>query len=188
MALIFLTTAIFWSTRFNSLVKIFSAWSLLQPVRNSAPKRIPQMNFFILLEYFNLVFGASLRYFLGMSEIKYRIVVENAEVISEEGNFFKALPFELESDGRVFACVFRKSEHGHVVYEVSENGTVILELEHPDYLPELAFSDLDAEGQKLLGLYAALLHVGIGKAKWQDYSAVVERAPQSFVIRQLNPN
>ncbi len=71
-----------------------------------------------------------------MSEIQYQATIENGEIKTEEGYFFKAGSFEVQSNNNVFLCQFNRLSNGDVIWEVLENSESIFKLTHPDYVPE----------------------------------------------------
>ena len=60
-----------------------------------------------------------------MSEIQYQATIENGEIKTEEGYFFKAGSFEVQSNSNVFSCQFNRLSNGEVIWEVLENSESI---------------------------------------------------------------
>ncbi len=104
-----------------------------------------------------------------MSHTQYELHVENGQIISRTGSFFKASPFEIEMGNARIHCEFKRNAHHHVVYVISENGQTLVELEHPDYTPNCEPQNINAiikpsnaEGQAIV---EAFIQLGISKGK-----------------------
>lgn len=98
----------------------------------------------------------------------YTLTVENSQVQSESGFFFKARPFTISVGDRTFMCVFKKGSQGKVVYSLEEKGVVLVELQHPYYTPEFAPEETTRFGEDapiLEAVYGGLLHLGVAKEK-----------------------
>ena len=65
---------------------------------------------------------------------QYQLKIKNGEIVTEEGHFFPAIPFEIHSEKSVISCTFSHKDH-EVVYQLIENNTILATLEHPDYTP-----------------------------------------------------
>ena len=72
-----------------------------------------------------------------MSEIQYQATIENGEIKTEEGYFFKAGNFEVQANTNVFKCQFNRLSNGEVIWEVLEGENSVFKLTHPDYVPEI---------------------------------------------------
>ena len=115
-----------------------------------------------------------------MTNLQYQLAVQNGETKSETGHFFKGAPFEIEANGKKLDIEFKMGNAHRVMYHVTQNGSPVLELEHPDYTPDTA---PDSLGDKA-ALFAALVRLEITKAK--PYKAYFEEQAksQTYEIRQ----
>jgi hypothetical protein len=122
-------------------------------------------------------------------KLQYFAKIESGTVIEETGAFFKAAPFEIEAQGKSYACIFKHLASGRVVYDISSEGKTVEELTHPDYVPEKSLGDytdpetLSAD-QKII--FAALLKLDISKDK--TYLAYFEKedikASMTYTVKQ----
>ena len=71
-----------------------------------------------------------------MSDIQYQAKIENGEMKSEEGYFFKAGSFSIVSEKNKYECEFNRLENGAVIWHIKEDSKSIYKLTHPDYVPE----------------------------------------------------
>lgn len=111
-----------------------------------------------------------------METLQYYVNVIDGKVEKEEGVFFKGIPFSIIQNGVKTTCVFMRNEHKHVVYRVSQNGTHVTDLEHPDYLPELTQVDR--------AVIEALDHVTVAKRKEVSLALDSQERITSFEIKQ----
>lgn len=117
-----------------------------------------------------------------MSTIKYHLVVENGEVIKEEGYLYKAGPFELLIDGTTLQSSFKRTPDHKVIYEITSDEKSLLKLQHPDYTPEGSPQDQTLLIQKVIG---GFFKVEISKGKaWREHLATLDPQP-SFEIKQF---
>ena len=91
--------------------------------------------------------------------------------IKEEGFFFKATPFEIKYKGTHFNCIFEHNKTHEAVLNIYHEKNIILEVEHPFYLPDSEadhFFDSSNHKEYLEVIIHALIHLKIGKSKSFD--------------------
>ena len=102
--------------------------------------------------------------------LQYTLTVKEGKVLQEEGYFYRAGNFFLNTSDNSFEIQFKRNKDHAVVYDVIEDQKAIQELTHPDYVPELSPgvyvkpSDIPDYQRPI---YAALVKLGI--AKESDY-------------------
>lgn len=69
---------------------------------------------------------------------QFNMEVKDKKITKQEGFFYKAAPFQIDdtTNNTTYKCEFKHGKKGKVVFEISENGTLLNSVEHPDYLPE----------------------------------------------------
>ena len=100
--------------------------------------------------------------------ILYKLVIKNNQKEQEEGFFFKASPFEIQHKNTCISCKFEHNKHHEAVLNCYLEDRVILEVEHPFYLPdtEPGIFFKKAKNNELLELIIhALLSLEISKLK-----------------------
>ena len=112
-----------------------------------------------------------------MEKLQYYVNVVDGDVKSEEGVFFKGIPFSIIQNGKETLCDFMRNEHKHVVYRVSQDGVHVTDLEHPDYLPE-PLTVVDK------AIIEALDYVSIAKRKEVSLALDTQERTTSFEIKQ----
>ena len=114
-----------------------------------------------------------------MSEsYQYELVVNHGTVSQESGFFFKPAPFVVAWDNQSASITFRRNAHHEVVYVVQHDNQVVAELEHPDYVADVAPDQLG----HLTPVFAALVHLGItANASYQTF---FETQPVSYTVKQ----
>jgi hypothetical protein len=121
-----------------------------------------------------------------MEKNQYWCNVKNGKLIEEQGSFFPAIPFIIRLEGTSVDVTFTSTANHTVVYEVKENGSVIAQLEHPDYTPECDVSDVDTHlplsNKQGKAVVAAFLMLGIGKGK--AYHSFSTTHTESFEVIQ----
>ena len=117
---------------------------------------------------------------------QYYLKVENNEVISEEGSFFKGTPFTITSGAQTIQVEFTRNADKHVIYRLSENGKALIDIDHPDYVPDTApesITDLLNPSEDAMVIVAALFKVEVSKG--EPYNSALESAkPFSYEIKQ----
>lgn len=122
-----------------------------------------------------------------MSELQYNRIVKNGAIESESGNFFPAIPFQIIVDDATVDIDFVHTKNHEVVYTVSENGTQLTTLEHPDYTPNTSLEDagkaIALSNGKGFAVVAAFLDLGVGKGS--QYKPVRDEGhSESYEIKQ----
>ncbi|MBD97623.1 MAG: hypothetical protein P8L47_03495 [Candidatus Marinamargulisbacteria bacterium] len=114
-----------------------------------------------------------------MSEqYQYELVVDGGCVTNESGVFFKPAPFVIAFDGQSIAVTFRRNDHHEVVYAVHHDNQLVAELEHPDYVANVAPDQLGS----LTPVFAALVQLRITANK--SYQDFFEAHSVSYTVKQ----
>ncbi|MEK9657470.1 MAG: hypothetical protein VW378_03745 [bacterium] len=117
--------------------------------------------------------------------IHYHLQIENGKIIKEEGHFFRATPFTIIKDTCHIHCEFTHKDH-EVVYKLSENNNHLINLEHPDYLPDVAPEELNTIlkcSKDSLFIIEALFQLKIAKSS--IYSTYLKKQkPTSYSVIQ----
>jgi hypothetical protein len=121
----------------------------------------------------------------------YTLKVENNDIKSEEGSFFRAAPFTIKSEGAEVLCSFLRNSERHVVYRLSQDGNILAEYVHQDYSPECPPEKLKENLKVSTGnpypFIAAMVHLGI--AQGPEYKALYQNEgaqTYSFEVSQDN--
>ncbi len=102
--------------------------------------------------------------------MQYELIIENGKVKSENGSFFLAAPFTIQSGSSTVTILFKAVNDHEVMYSVEQNGKSILKLEHPDYIPGVSPEILSKEIQ-IPGfpdsrlIFDAFSRLGVSKSK-----------------------
>ena len=124
-----------------------------------------------------------------MNQEQYRLVIKNSEIISEEGSFFKALPFKINVGNICYDVTFEKNDRHVVVFRIKVADQIICELGHPDYVPlgnpaefSMHFDCVDIDL-----IFYALTYVGISnEASVTEYVNSSDRSAFTFdLVQQL---
>lgn len=116
----------------------------------------------------------------------YELSVKSGNTLSENGYFFVAGSFSIQTEKTTVTCEFKRDEELEVAYFVYENGKEVLRLEHPDYiLPNVAPESLDEtftfpSGEKASVFFAALSKVGVIRSKTYNRYFATEEHSKSF--------
>lgn len=111
-------------------------------------------------------------------QYQYELVVNGGSVTHETGFFFKPAPFVVEWEGQTASVTFRRNAHHEVVYAIQQDNQLVAELEHPDYVADVAPDKLG----RLTTVFAALVHLGITAN--QSYHDFFESNSVSFTVKQ----
>ena len=117
--------------------------------------------------------------------MQYKAIVNNGEVTSEEGAFFKAAPFKVSVEDRQYEADFLLQDNGVAVYEIKKGDQSIMKLTHPDYVPEKSrgvYVDPGSLSQEEKEVFAALVYLKISKAK--EYIAFYKEEKYDFEVTQ----
>jgi len=122
-----------------------------------------------------------------MTTVQYTLSVKNGAVAKEEGNFFKANPFQVTVDGVELDIRLIHDTNHEVVYEVKEGNKVLAHLEHPDFAPDCTLAELETHfnpsNKKGADYIAALIRLGVAKGQWKAY-AEEHNSSISFDVKQ----
>lgn len=123
------------------------------------------------------------------TEFQYNVIVKNGNEEKKYGFFYPASKFSVLFDGRHIDVEFKQNpKQTAVVYELSENNSVLERLTHPDYVPELSlgkYKPINELNSKDLPLYAALVYLGVSKdSAYKDYFLKENISKYNFEIRQ----
>ena len=99
--------------------------------------------------------------------MSYSLKVQDNQVIEETGYFFQAAPFTITSEKSTLSVNFERSSNHKVYFKIHENGTLLAELTHPEYVPQ---QEPETLSPSLKLAIAAFLKTGISKQKnYNDY-------------------
>lgn len=119
--------------------------------------------------------------------LQYQLEIKNGESIQEVGNFFKANPFQVVLSDITLDVRLIHDDHKEVVYEVKSADKTIVHLEHPDFTPECAPSEVTSHVSltqiQAETFFAALIHLGVSKGHWKAHTEA-NKSSYSFAVKQ----
>ena len=115
-----------------------------------------------------------------MPENQYKLTVIKGETTSEDGAFFKAIPFTLTINNNIYECTFEKGSDGHVNHIIRHNNNVLCELIHPDYVPLSSPETLieTINTPDAYAIFAAFIKLGISKEP--NYQQIIDSKLKSI--------
>ena len=119
-----------------------------------------------------------------MTDLQFHLIVKNNDKDTEEGFFFKALPFQIIVGNTTYDIIFEKADDGHVRHRLFQNNTLLADLVHPDYIPNCTVDQLkntlgttDAEA-----IFSALFMLDVSQDN--DYKTYFDSQSYSFEVKQ----
>jgi hypothetical protein len=113
--------------------------------------------------------------------MQYELAIQNGATIKEDGTFFKAAPFQIETAGKTYHVAFTRQDH-KVVYGVTTGGHMVAQLHHPDYLPD---EDPARVNAGLESVFAALVRLEIAKGPHAAYYRSADITPElNYLVKQ----
>jgi len=119
---------------------------------------------------------------------QFHLTVHHGSSQKEEGFFFRAAPFIVETDTSrflvSFSRIFKSEDHHPVVYQIFQEEHCLFSLEHPDYAPLLSIEEFEKKhgSSDIKSLILALIKLGIVKDK--NYIQAYSSLPLSFSVIQ----
>jgi len=116
-----------------------------------------------------------------MSDLQYKLTVKDNQIVSEEGSFFRAVPFLIKINEIDYHVTFEKGSDGHVVYHIRFGDTPLIELNHPDYVPQCKVDELNSflNTDHAETLFFVFVYLGIAIDK--DYKEALSVEHKTFL-------
>ena len=116
-----------------------------------------------------------------MNTLQYEYIINNNHIEKEEGHFFKAGTFSIVVNNTTYTVTFKKKEET-VVYSITDGNSTIVELIHPDYVPNCSIEDLNStfNNPDMQTIFIALCKHGVAIEK--DYLKWIDAHQETLSV------